>query len=266
MPKTSFRKNSDSPAPFTGSSEEPFYETIHWKMKISKIMSIFKQIKQYTLVTSIFAFSIGMLLSFSVLASNTSLENQVKKNKSDIAFNYTGIDFIAKYIKLIKRYDPGDTGPAGGFVFYVTNSGFHGLEAAPNDQNMSKWGCAGIDSTKKAGLYTGKENTKTILKQTCGGNTAAKVASNYELNGFRDWYLPSKYELELMFAYLYRGGTGNFLASLDHYYWSSSEGDSNSAAWSHCFCDYLDKDDKDIPIVIQSPKVRVNYVRAVRSF
>ena len=43
-----------------------------------------------------------------------------------------------------KVYKVGDTGPAGGKVFYLSDStGLHGLEAAPADQSTVKWGCYG---------------------------------------------------------------------------------------------------------------------------
>ena len=38
----------------------------------------------------------------------------------------------------------GDTGPAGGKVFYVDAAGVHGLEAALMDQASARWGCYGI--------------------------------------------------------------------------------------------------------------------------
>ena len=37
-------------------------------------------------------------------------------------------------------YAIGDTGPAGGKVFYVSNGGINGLEAAPSDSAETAWG------------------------------------------------------------------------------------------------------------------------------
>jgi len=95
----------------------------------------------------------------------------------------------------------GDTGPAGGKVFYLTDaSGLHGLEAAPVDQSAGiQWGCYGtlVGGTGTA-VGTGKANTAAI-NAACGTGTAAQLASSYSLNGFTDWYLPSKDELNLLF-------------------------------------------------------------------
>ena len=127
----------------------------------------------------------------------------------------------------------GDNGPAGGKVFYVTDAtGLHGLEAAPVDQSsVAAWGCygatiAGADGTA---VGTGAANTADIVAGCAEANTAAKIADAYALNGYTDWYLPSKDELNLL--YQQKTVVGGF-ATL--YYWSSSE--SNSIlAWGQGF-------------------------------
>ena len=55
-------------------------------------------------------------------------------------------------------YEIGDTGPAGGKVFYITpgSGGIHGLEAALIDQAPAPWNCdgtdvAGVDNIASAG-------------------------------------------------------------------------------------------------------------------
>ena len=45
---------------------------------------------------------------------------------------------------IVPTYAIGDIGPAGGWVFYVTDDGLHGLEAAPVDQANAAWGCHGV--------------------------------------------------------------------------------------------------------------------------
>ena len=125
----------------------------------------------------------------------------------------------------------GDTGPAGGKVFYLSDAtGLHGLEAAPVDQSTGvEWGCYGtlVGGTGTA-VGTGKANTVAI-KAKCGAGTAAQVAANYSLNGFTDWYLPSEDELHLLYAQeVVVGGFANFI------YWSSTEFDA-LYAWDHLF-------------------------------
>ena len=129
-------------------------------------------------------------------------------------------------------YQISSTGPAGGIVFYITNGGFKGLEAAPVDQsNGIIWGCYGIDI---AGAYgtavgTGDANTAAIVNGCREPNFAAKVAADYTYNGYSDWFLPSKDELDLL--YQQRNVVGGFTSNS---YWSSTENDIYGA-WNKNF-------------------------------
>ena len=118
-------------------------------------------------------------------------------------------------------YTIGATGPAGGIVFYLTdNIGLHGMEAAPVDQPNAPWGCYGtsIPGTQGTAVGTGAAKTAAIVAECAEVGTAAKVAEAYTLNGFTDWYLPSKDELNLL--YTQKSVVGGFAYYL---YWSSSE-------------------------------------------
>ncbi len=149
----------------------------------------------------------------------------------------------------------GDIGPAGGFVFYLTdNTGQHGLEAAPVDQSAAApWGCNATRITGATGtaIGTGAANTAAIVAGCAEVGIAAKVTDNYSLNGYDDWYLPSKDELDEL--YKARDIVGGFTKD---YYWSSSESDL-LFAWSQNF-----------NIVEQQPLYKGNAyrVRAVRAF
>jgi hypothetical protein len=155
----------------------------------------------------------------------------------------------------------GDTGPAGGIIFYLSdNTGLHGLEAAPVDQHSSAWGCymAPIDGTS-AVLGSGLANTNKIVARCAEANTAAKVAQAYTLNGFSDWYLPSKDELNLMYTSIGRGAAQpitNVGSFADLTYWSSTE-DDNYLAW---YQDFLDGSQ------FNPNKYSIRRVRAVRAF
>lgn len=122
----------------------------------------------------------------------------------------------------------GDTGPAGGKVFYLSDAnGLHGLEAATVDQsNGIQWGCwnDAVGGTSTA-VGTGKANTAAI-NAICGTGTAAQVAASYSLNGYSDWYLPSKDELDLLLKK--QVVVGGFA---DRMYWSSSEYPFRAYAW-----------------------------------
>jgi len=58
-------------------------------------------------------------------------------------------------------------------------------------------------------------------------------ASNHDIDGakFKDWRLPTKRELNLMYG-VFSGGNGASLPNVC--YWSSTEGGS-SGAWRQCF-------------------------------
>ena len=128
-------------------------------------------------------------------------------------------------------YALGEKGPAGGIVFYLDATRQHGLEAAPVDQSSGAiWGCFNNDIAGADGMAvgTGRQNTLDIIAGCADAGTAAKVAAGYSLNGYSDWFLPSRDELNLLYL---QKGVGGF-AGGD--YWSSSEMDSydRDSAWA----------------------------------
>ncbi|GFO77192.1 hypothetical protein BPLS_P5481 [Bathymodiolus platifrons methanotrophic gill symbiont] len=127
-------------------------------------------------------------------------------------------------------YSVGDTGPAGGKVFFVSKNGSHGLEVSPIDavvggESEFEWGCYKIDAigSEEMGLGGGSMNTRMIIDEcvsTLGGPTAADVADNFKYGGFDDWYLPSHDELHSLRVNLKDKG----LLEMEYAaYWSSSE-------------------------------------------
>lgn len=95
----------------------------------------------------------------------------------------------------------GDTGPAGGIVFYVDpGDASKGLEAAREDAGRVQWGCISsrISATFRDAdsIGTGATNTQAIIAAGC--SVAAQVANDYTVGGFSDWFLPSKDELDAM--------------------------------------------------------------------
>jgi len=128
-------------------------------------------------------------------------------------------------------YSIGDTGPAGGIVFHVTDGGLHGLEVSPVDQGAAQWGCpfTAIPGADGTAIGTGAQNTADILAGCAESGFAASLADAYTLNGFDDWFLPSQDELNEL--YLNQGVVGGFVSN---FYWSSSE-DSLFSAWVQNF-------------------------------
>ncbi len=169
-------------------------------------------------------------------------------------------------------YEAGDTGPAGGIVFYDKGEytdGWRYLEAAPASTEWANkpWGGPGtIDDGTQTGIGTGEANTLAIVA-AYGDNEplanradyAAKLCSDLEyapgviFTRFTDWFLPSKDELDLMYVNLHLEGLGTFAEA---WYWSSSDY-GPLLAWSQFFGDGhqggLNPDDERM-------------VRAVRAF
>ena len=116
----------------------------------------------------------------------------------------------------------------GGKVAYILQSGDpgydasvqHGLIAAPSDQGTVEWGCYGtiISGAGGTALGTGNQNTLDIMAGCTEAGIAARICGDLVLNGYSDWYLPSKDELNKL--YLKRVFIGGFVSQS---YWSSSE-------------------------------------------
>lgn len=107
----------------------------------------------------------------------------------------------------------------GGIVLYVDETGEHGIIAAEQDYNYSStsWCNSLWAGTTSTSVGSGKHNTKW-LSEFCTGNGLVDEIMNLTLNGFSDWYLPSKDELMLMQLNLANNNIGN----LNGTYMSSS--------------------------------------------
>ena len=142
----------------------------------------------------------------------------------------------------------------GGIIFWLDATGQHGLIAATADQSSGiQWynGSYTVTNAVRDGIGAGKFNTERIIANQVAGAYAAQICANYQGGNYGDWYLPSKYELNLL--YLQKAAVGGFASA---YYWSSSEY-SNGFAWSQTF-DYGNQANYN--------KQNHNYVRAVRAF
>jgi len=151
----------------------------------------------------------------------------------------------------------------GGIIFWLDATGQHGLIAATTDQSTGvRWyaGTNGNTQAKGDGLYAGKANTSIIIAaQVAIGDDnatyAARICNELQITEgdkiYGDWYLPSKYELNLL--YLQKTAVGGFASA---YYWSSTEYD-NFSAWKQNF---------DGGNQVSSIKVNTYCVRAVRAF
>jgi len=152
---------------------------------------------------------------------------------------------------------------AGGLIFYIDSTKIHGLVAATIDQGITiPWDNGNdknisVNFITSTGIGTGLANTNAIIGQlgTTPAGYAALTCHNLTLNGYKDWYLPSKDELHLMKVNLFDAGLGNFQGLA---YWSSStDYVSDFYSWCQVF-----KNDNPVLTDIATPES----VRAVRSF
>jgi hypothetical protein len=142
----------------------------------------------------------------------------------------------------------------GGIVFWVEAKGQHGLIAATADQSTEiQWynGSYTVTNAVRDGIGAGMYNTERIIANQGVGDYAAQLCANYQGGGYGDWYLPSKYELNLL--YLQKNVVGGFASDR---YWSSTEY-STGTAWFQYFPSGSQNYSTKFPTI---------YVRAIRAF
>jgi hypothetical protein len=159
----------------------------------------------------------------------------------------------------------------GGKVAYVLQPGDpgydpdvrHGFIAATTDQSPSvQWYNGSYTTTGALGtdLGTGQMNTTIIVSNQGAGTYAAKICDDLVLNGYNDWYLPSREELNKLYAN--RAAIGGFSSAPGNStYWSSSEvvalTPPNAGVFEQTFSSGQ---------IGQSNKENTRMVRAIRSF
>lgn len=150
----------------------------------------------------------------------------------------------------------------GGIIFWLDATGQHGLIAATADQNTGiEWynGTNRYTGASGNGLYAGAMNTTiaiaTQMADDGPGYFAARDCADYTVTvggvTYGDWYLPSHYELNLL--YLQRAEVGGFTSNI---YWSSTEDDSYNVWFQYFNSGNQELNDKD----------GTYYVRAIRAF
>lgn len=120
-------------------------------------------------------------------------------------------------------------GPAGGYVAYdkgETSDGWRYLEIYPKGLRYNgydpSWGDRNsFLSGTLPEIGKGLENTEIITKKTFQSNCAATLCSNFVLNGFSDWFLPSKEEYEIIAESLKVGGIIDLYSG-----WTSTQKDA----------------------------------------
>jgi hypothetical protein len=180
--------------------------------------------------------------------------------------------YVDQLTPIVSSHSVGDFAH-GGIVFWVDETGQHGLVCTKSDQSDGiRWnaGTDGLTRARGDGVYAGAANTVIIISaQVAIGDDhlpyAAQLCNDLQITEggttYGDWYLPSTYELDLMdqnkalidVTALANGGSGFSNVA----YWSSSE-ISSDQAWVWLF---------DFGFKTNYDKFDDDYgVRAVRAF
>ena len=140
----------------------------------------------------------------------------------------------------------------GGVIFWIdpTSNNSAGLVCALSDQGTNvPWGCQGtlIAGTSDS-IGSGASNTAAILTGCTTAGIAAEIAGNATIEGFTDWFLPSRGELNQMYLQkdiinttaVANGGAAFIDVDLSNRYWCSSESNNNTA-WCILFANGLEQ-------------------------
>lgn len=100
----------------------------------------------------------------------------------------------------------------------------YGFVCVPVNINQRAVSQTRVENNAVIPIGAGMCNTERIIINQGVGSYAAQVCAIYNGGGYGDWYLPSIYELKLLF--MQKNVVGGFLPE---FYWSSSEKDSDNA-------------------------------------
>jgi hypothetical protein len=198
----------------------------------------------------------------SVALTGTTAVNPTTTTTYTLTVTNTAGSVTAATTVTVSSYVLLDIGPAGGYVFAdkgYYSSGWRYLEAAPvfTEWTSIQWGSYGtLIGGTATGIGVGQSNTTTIvtwLNSYSETGRAAQLCNDLTVEGYMDWFLPSKDELNLMYINLKVAGVGGFA---EDDYWSSSEVNAYYA-WSQHFSNGLQ---------YNYPKDGTFRVRAVRAF
>jgi hypothetical protein len=207
--------------------------------------------------------------SVHFILSYTPLENKMETSTITI-LNDGDVPVFLFTVKGIGRdYIVGDTGPAGGIIFYDAGAlvnGFRYLEAAPTATEVTaEWGAYEINiAGTQTAVGRGKQNTVLIvaaLNQAGETGKAAQICNAMAYNGFNDWFLPSSDELDYIYKNLKEKGLGGFG---NGEYWSSSQ--ANNSLYSEYYAWFQYFNTSSFGFRDYTYKYETKSVRAVRAF
>jgi hypothetical protein len=157
--------------------------------------------------------------------------------RAEDANGITG-NWSTTYSVEIVPYQIGDTGPAGGIVFYDKGSysdGWRYMEVAQQSYVAGgHWGPTDLYiGTTGTAIGTGRANTEAMRaampRKNDGSNEyMAHHVHDLVYGGYSDWFVPSKDELNLVVFQNVNGEIGGLRDDMNFTHWSSSEVDADS--------------------------------------
>jgi uncharacterized protein (TIGR02145 family) len=158
----------------------------------------------------------------------------------------------------------------GGIVFFVYNNGKRGLILSleeMNGSNGSIWGVASTDLIGCESSWNGYQNTSDLIDLGISNFPAANSCVNYDGGGYLDWYLPSIWELQLLYNSLFLinkvlekdGNEKSLGIELNQELWSSTESPIGNAY-------YLDVSKGITDIGNQNLNKKIRAVRALDNY
>jgi hypothetical protein len=241
-PISSIKNKSESPEikksdeTTAGEQKEKKNENLVWeKSKPENLIKSNNEIvkksksKKYSLITAGIVLTGLAVWAIIQFGSGNSTTNRTLVNKKPI-YNQDSIikaknDSITAAQKATKDSIGIGRPFRGGIIFYIEPSGEHGLIAAKEDQSTAiKWGDGKAQTGATAtNIGSGKTNTDKIVNWE-GVGTAAQICSSRDKDGYNDWFLPSKDELNKLFN---SGPMVGGFSKSD--YWCSSEYSTGNA-------------------------------------
>ncbi len=121
----------------------------------------------------------------------------------------------------------------GGIIFYIDGTGQHGMIVTTSSQGSTTWGCMSsmVGGTSTA-LGTGQANTNLIILK-CGTANAAGICDNLVLDGYDDWFLPSKDEIIQISLHNIANGEVWSSSELDYYTSTTVNLNSGGVGWQY---------------------------------
>jgi hypothetical protein len=208
--------------------------------------------------------------SYNDLANKPNIDGSETKLTAGTNITIAGTGTIASpyVINSISTHYVGEL-YGGGVVFWIDNTGQHGLICSMVDLRISQaWSDVASTIIGTTNDWDGASNTTAIIGQNGHTSSAAKLCDDYTnadygTGTYSDWYLPGIAELNHVWNNLYQvqksltnDGNAATTPFVKSYYWSSSE-NLNNTAWTFFL---------SLGHVFSSYKDLTYYVRAVRAF